>query len=71
MTTVTPGMKDPRKNNYLLMPLQNLRREIVALEQTVNACAGSVGPRLDVVMLDANHHLKFANAALAIRGELR
>jgi hypothetical protein len=68
---MTPGMKDPRKNVYLRMPIVQLRREIVALEKTINACVGSIGPRLDGVMSDANHRLKFANAALLIRGEIR
>lgn len=68
---MTPGMKDPRKNGYLTMPLPKLRREIDALEKTVTACAGSVGPRLDGVMLDAHHRLKFANAAISLRGEVR
>jgi hypothetical protein len=69
--TMTPGMKDPRKNSYLTMPLPKLRSEISALEKTVHACAGSVGPRLDGTMSDANRRLKFAFAALSLRGEVR
>lgn len=68
---MTPGMKDPRKNNYLTTPLPKLRSEISALEKTVHACAGSVGPRLDATFQDANHRLKFAYAALSLRGEVR
>lgn len=67
---MTPGMKDPRKNDYLLIPITTLRREITALERTVHACAGCAGPRLDALLLDAHHRLKFAYAALSIRGEV-
>lgn len=67
---LTPGMRDPSKNHYLLMPVKDLRNEIHAMERTLYAVAGSVDPRLDTVYLDTSHRLRFARAAMQIRDEV-
>lgn len=68
---MTPGMKDPKRNTYLHMPIVELRREISALETTVRCLMGSPSPKTVETFMDANHRLRFANAAMEIRGELR
>lgn len=67
---LTPGMKDPARNTYLLTPVVKLRQEIPALEATCRALAGLVSPRLDDRLLDAHHRLQFARAAMRIRDEI-
>lgn len=61
---MTPGMKDPKRNEYLLMPVGKLEREIIAFERTCTALAGSQSPRTDAMLLDCSHRLGFARAAL-------
>lgn len=67
---ITAGMRDPKRNQYLLMPVKDLRKEIRALESTCQAIIGSPSPRHDALLLDSHHRLKFARAAMMIRGEV-
>jgi hypothetical protein len=66
---LTPGMKNPTRNRYLTMEVGMLRKEIDALTKTCVAILGFPSPRLDAVLLDAQHKLRFAQAAMLIRGE--